>query len=305
MTLDKKEIKAVKAKKDATGIVITAIAYIFVGLFAICCLLPFLMIISASFSSETAITTEGMGIFPRDFTTEAYGILFRTPRYLLGSYAVTITMTVGGTALGLFIISMTGYALQRKDFPFRNGISFFIYFTTLFSAGLAPTYLWMVNTLQLKNSYLAVFLPLLMTPWLIFLMKNFIKSIPHEITESGKIDGANDFRIFLTLVLPNLKPALATVGLFLALQYWNEWYNTMLYISNKDYQPLQYYLYKIINQAQALRQSVAGNQVSIENLPSNTLKMATAIVATGPVILFYPFVQKYFIAGMTVGAVKG
>jgi len=276
-----------------------------VGLFAICCLLPFLMIISASFSSETAITTDGMGIFPKNFTLEAYKILFRTPKYLVGSYVVTIGMTLGGTALGLFIISMTGYALQRKDFPFRNGISFFIYFTTLFSAGLAPTYLWMVNTLGMKNNYLAVFLPLLMTPWLIFLMKNFIKSIPHEITESGKIDGANDFRIFLTLVLPNLKPALATVGLFLALQYWNEWYNTMLYLSNKDYQPLQYYLYKIINQAQALRQSVAGNQVSIENLPSNTLKMATAIVATGPVILFYPFVQKYFIAGMTVGAVKG
>jgi len=305
MILDKKEIQAVKSKKDASGIIISIIAYIFVGLFAICCLLPFLMIISASFSSETAITTDGMGIFPKNFTLEAYKILFRTPKYLVGSYVVTIGMTLGGTALGLFIISMTGYALQRKDFPFRNGISFFIYFTTLFSAGLAPTYLWMVNTLGMKNNYLAVFLPLLMTPWLIFLMKNFIKSIPHEITESGKIDGANDFRIFLTLVLPNLKPALATVGLFLALQYWNEWYNTMLYLSNKDYQPLQYYLYKIINQAQALRQSVAGNQVSIENLPSNTLKMATAIVATGPVILFYPFVQNYFIAGMTVGAVKG
>lgn len=304
MVLEKKKSDTVKSR-DVSGVIITIIAYIFVGLFAICCLLPFLMILSASFSTENSITTQGMGIFPKEFSLETYKLLFKQPKQLMGSYGVTILMTVCGTGLGLFIISMTGYALQRKDFPYRNGISFFIYFTTLFSAGLAPTYLWMVNSLQLKNNYLAVFLPLLMSPWLIFLMKNFITSIPHEITESGKIDGANDFRIFLTLVLPNLKPALATVGLFLALSYWNEWYNTMLYLGNQVYQPLQYYLYKIINQAQSLRNSVAGGTVSLEDLPSNTLKMATAIVATGPVILFYPFVQKYFIAGMTVGAVKG
>jgi len=215
-------------------------------------------------------------------------------------------MTVSGTALGLFIISMAGYVLQRKDFPFRNQISFFIYFTTLFSAGLAPTYLWITQYLNLKDSYFAVFLQLLMSPWLIVLMKNFAKSVPFEITESGKIDGAGDFRIFRSLVLPMLKPALATIGLFLALGYWNEWYQSMLYLTSKvAYKPLQYYLYAIVNQAAAMKSSMAGNNVSTGALPTQTIKMATALVATGPIILLYPFVQKYFISGITVGAVKG
>ena len=181
---------------------------------------------------------------------------------------------------------MAGYALQRKDFPFRNGISFFVYFTSLFQAGLAPYYLLMVQTYHLKDSYLAVLLPLLMSPWLIILMKNFVKSIPHEITESGKIDGAGDFRIFVSLILPMLKPALATIGLFLALGYWNEWYQSSLFLSsNVKIIPLQFNLYRVVNE--------------------ETLKMATACLATGPIVLLYPFVQKYFIGGITVGAVKG
>jgi multiple sugar transport system permease protein/putative aldouronate transport system permease protein len=137
-------------------------------------------------------------------------------------------------------------------------------------------------------------------------MKNFAKSVPYEITESGKIDGAGDFRIFVSLVLPMLKPALATVGLFLALGYWNEWYNSMLYLGGSvTYKPLQYYLYCIINQANALRSSLAGANVVVTSLPSNTLKMATAVIATGPIIFLYAFVQKYFISGLTVGSVKG
>jgi ABC-type glycerol-3-phosphate transport system permease component len=215
-------------------------------------------------------------------------------------------MTFCGTLLGLFIISMTGYALQRKDFPFRNGISFYIYFTTLFQGGLVPYYILVTKYMHLKDNYLAVFLPLLMTPWLIILMKNFIKSIPSEITESGKIDGAGDIKIFVKLILPMLKPALATIGLFLALNYWNEWYQSMLFLSAKvEYRPLQYHLYKIINEVQALRNSVAATVTQVTSLPLETLKMATAVVATGPIIFLYPFVQKYFIAGITVGAVKG
>ena len=144
-----------------------------------------------------------------------------------------------------------------------------------------------------------------MSPWLIFLMKNFIRQIPFEITESGKIDGAGDFRIYISLVLPMLKPALATVGLFLALGYWNEWYNSMLYLQNASYYPLQYYLYRIVNLAAYLKQSMAGANVVIGSMPTNTIKMSTAVLATGPIIFVYPFIQKYFITGMTVGAVKG
>nr|WP_314461211.1 carbohydrate ABC transporter permease [uncultured Clostridium sp.] len=282
------------------------ISYLCVSIFTIVCILPFLLILSASFSTESVISREGFGLFPKGFTFAAYSWVFRYPKMILGSYGVTIVMTVCGTGLGLFLIAMTGYALQRQDFPFRNVLSFFIYFTTLFSAGMAPTYIWVSRYLHLKGSYLAVFLQLLMTPWLIILMKNFAKSVPFEITESGKMDGAGDFTIFQVLIFPMLKPALATVGLFLALGYWNEWYQSSLYLgSSVAYKPLQYYLYNIINTANALKGSVAGANVSITALPSNTLKMATAVVATGPIVFLYPFVQKYFITGISIGAVKG
>lgn len=291
---------------DRSDIVLQIISYAGVSAFALFCIIPFVLILSASLSSEASIMQSGFGILPRDFSLTAYEYIFKAPRQLIGSYVVTITMTVCGTAIGLFIISMTGYALHRKDFPFRNHISFFIYFTTLFSAGLAPTFLWIARDLGLRGSYLAVFLQLLMTPWLIILMKNFMRTVPYEIVESGKVDGAGDFRIFAQLCLPMMKPALATIGLFLALSYWNEWYLSSLYLgSTVEFKPLQYHLYNIINTANALRNSVAGSNVSITNLPSNSLKMASAILAIGPILLLYPFIQKYFVTGLTVGAVKG
>lgn len=293
-------------KLERSDYVLRGISYLTISLFALFCLLPFVLIVSASFSSESEIMKSGFGLLPKGFTFTAYEYIFKAPGQIIGSYVVTIIMTVTGTAVGLLIISMTGYALYRPDFRFRNQISFFIYFTTLFSAGLAPTFLWIGRTLDLRGNYLAVWLPLLMTPWLIILMKSFMRTVPFEIVESGKIDGAGDFRIFWQLALPMMKPALATVGLFLALGYWNEWYLSSLYLgSTVEFKPLQYQLYNVINTANALRNSVAGSNVSITDLPSNTLKMASAVVATGPILLLYPFVQKYFVSGITVGAVKG
>ena len=201
---------------------------------------------------------------------------------------------------------MTGYALQRPDFQFRNGIAFYIYFTTLFSGGLVPFYILITKHLHLRDNYLAVLLPSLMGPWVIILMKNFMKSIPHSITESAKIDGAGDFSIFLHLILPLSKPALATIGLFQALWYWNDWYYAMLFLSpNVKYRPLQLFLYNTITLADFIRNSAASSNIPPQDIPLETMKMATAVLATGPVILFYPFVQKYFIKGITVGAVKG
>jgi len=302
----KKSVHKNKIKLDRSDMIVRGFAYTFISIFSLLCVFPFILMISTSFSTEKLITKTGFALIPKGFTTFAYDILLKDPKQLVGAYVVTIAMTVAGTFLGLFIISMTGYALQRKDFPFRNQISFYIYFTTLFSGGLVPFYLLVTKYLGLKDNYLAVFLPLLMSPWLIILMKNFIKSIPFEITESGKIDGAGDITIFVKLILPMLKPALATIGLFIALGYWNEWYNSMLFLSPKvEYRPLQYQLYKIINYVNSLKNSVAGANVPVTSLPLETLKMATAVVATGPIILLYPFVQKYFIAGITVGAVKG
>lgn len=293
-------------KLDKSDLVLQAISYVAIVLFALFCLLPFIMMLSASFSSEAEIRRSGFGLLPKDLSLTAYEWIFKAPKQVIGSYIVTIVMTVTGTAIGLFVIAMTGYALNRRDFPFRDHISFFIYFTTLFSAGLAPTFLWVARDLGLRGSYLAVFLQLLMSPWLIILMKNFMRTVPYEIVESGKVDGAGDFRIFAQLCLPMMKPALATIGLFLALSYWNEWYLSSLYLgSTVEFKPLQYHLYNVINTANALRNSVAGSNVSITDLPSNTLKMASAIVATGPILLLYPFVQKYFVSGITIGAVKG
>ncbi len=295
-----------KIKLDISDRIIRGVTYVIVTLFSIACIIPFWMVIASSFSSEEAIRRTGFTLWPSDFSLFSYELLFRSPDQMVGAYVVTIGLAVVGTLIGLFIISMTGYALQRKDFPFRNHIMFYIYFTSLFSAGLVPFYLLIKQTLNLADTYWAILLPLLMSPWLIVLMKNFVKAIPHEITESGKIDGAGDFRIFWNLILPSMKPALATIGLFLALAYWNEWYYSSLFLSSKvTYRPLQYHLYNVINKVASLKNSIAGSKVVVEDLPGETLKMATATIATGPIILLYPFVQKYFVAGLTVGSVKG
>ncbi len=293
-------------KRTFSDIFIEQLAIFLVIIFTALCVLPFLLIVSTSFSAEDVVRKNGFALLPQAPTLDAYKMIFKNGGVILGSYVVTILITGIGTIFGLGIISMTGYALNRKDFPLRNGISFFIYFASLFSAGLAPYYLLMVKVYHLKDNYLAILLPLLMSPWLIILMKNYVKSVPYELTEAGKIDGAGDFTIFVQLILPMLKPALATIGLFLALGYWNEWYQSSLFLSARiNYKPLQYMLYQIANQAAYLKNSIAGAYVDFSDFPQETLKMATAVVATGPIVLVYPFVQKYFIAGITVGAVKG
>ena len=294
-----------KVKLGTSDKIIRGFGYVFLTLYSICCIIPFIIIVITSFTSESVIREEGVQFLPKDITLTAYDMVTKSGG-IWWSYVVTILLTVIGTGIGLSIIAMTGYALQRKDFPFRNGISFFIYFTSLFQAGLAPYYLLMTQTYHLKDNYLAVLLPLLMSPWLIILMKNFVKSIPHEITESGKIDGAGDMRIFVSLILPMLKPALATIGLFLALGYWNEWYQSSLFLSSRvAVKPLQFTLYEIVNKTDALKNSVAGQFINLADIPQESVKMANAVLATGPIVMLYPFVQKYFISGITVGAVKG
>ncbi len=299
------EMTGVKVKLGVSDIIIRSTGYVIITLYALACIFPFLIIVGSSFTSELSLRSDGVQLIPKEFSLKAYEMVCASGA-IWKSYLLTIILTLVGTLVGLAIISMTGYALQRKDFPFRNAISFYIYFTSLFSAGLAPYYLLMVQTYKLKDSYLAVLFPLMMSPWLIILMKNFVKAIPHEITESGKIDGAGDMKIFTALILPMLKPALATIGLFLALGYWNEWYQSSLFLSSKiDVKPLQYTLYEVVNKMDALKNSVAGQYVTLADIPTETVKMANAVLATGPIIFLYPFIQKYFISGITVGAVKG
>ena len=294
-----------KIRQDMGGVALQVLCYLLVGIFALICLFPFVLMITSSFMNEREILTEGFKLIPSEFDTSAYEFLFKHPQKLIDAYGITILITVCGTAIGLFIMSMTGYVLNRKDCKYRNVVSFFIYFTTLFSGGLIPSYILMVSYLKLKDNVLALILPGLISAWSIFLMRNFMKAIPDSLYESATIDGAGDFRIYWQIFLPLAIPSLATVGLFLALGYWNEWYNAMLYIQTPSKYPLQYFLQKMVNQANVQQLISQGMQIDLSELPTQSIKMATAVVATGPVILFYPFVQRYFVSGLTVGAVKG
>lgn len=303
-----KNINKIKTGKDV--IALNIIAYTFCGLIALICLIPFIMIISGSFSSESAITQNGFSLLPQDFSLEAYKTVFKDPLVVFRAYGTTIGLTIVGTAAGLLLQTMTAYVLSRKDFEWRNKFSFFFYFTTLFSGGLVPYYILMTQTLKLRDSYLALLLPLLFSVYNLLIMKSYIMGIPDSLIEAAKIDGCGEFRTLFQIVLPLIKPALATVGLFIALAYWNDWYNAMLYIKDTNKYPLQYFLYQQVNDIEAYKKLLANNAagsaaVSAISLPTQSLKMALTIVVTGPIVLAYPLVQKYFVQGITIGAVKG
>lgn len=302
-------IKSPEVRRKPAGrdkMVLSIIGYVTLTILAIFCIFPFILVISSSLSEESAIIEKGFQIFPTAFSTEAYSLLFKYPAEMLRAYGVTISVTAIGTIVGLFLTSMTAYVLSRRDFKWRSRFSFFFFFTTLFSGGLVPWYLMIINYLHLKDTLLVLILPMMMNVFYIIVMKSFMSSIPDAITESAKIDGAGDFRIFMQLIVPLSKPALATIGLFIALAYWNDWYNALLFISKSELMPLQYYLYKMLGNMDGMRKAMmASGAVVNTDLPTESLKMAMTIVATGPILLAYPFIQKYFVTGLTIGAVKG
>ena len=276
-------------------------------IFAVFCLLPFWSILSSSLSTEISVIRHGVSLFPREFSASAYQFIFKSPWKIIRSYGVTAMVTAAGSLLGLLCISMTAYVLYRKDFKYRNVFAFGFYFTQLFSGGLIPFYILVVQYLQLKDSYLALILPPLMNAWYIILFRNFLNSVPDSLVESAKIDGAGDFRIYTQIILPLSTPGLATVGLFLALGFWNDWYHALLFINTRDKFPLQFLLFEILRSAEYVARilSQTGNVMSSGTMPTETVKMATAMVVTGPIILLYPIIQKYYVKGITIGAVKG
>jgi putative aldouronate transport system permease protein len=281
------------------------LSYIVLTIFAVFCILPLWLVLVGSFSSDLSIVRNGYSLIPREFSLEAYKFLFTFPQDILRAYVVSIGVTVVGTLLGLFLISMAGYVLQRNDLKHRNKISFFIYFTTIFQGGLIPWYILVVNYLHLDDTYIILILVGLASPFLIILMRSFIKaSIPNEMMESAKIDGAGDFKIYYSIVLPLAKPALATVGLFLALNYWNDWFSVSLFIEDKTKYNLQFFMYNLLTQAQVISQLVTSNTSTIR-VPSETAKLAISVIAIGPIVLLYPFLQRFFVKGLTLGAVKG
>ena len=286
-------------------LVFKAVGYPLIFLFAAVCLIPFLIVIGSSFTAESYIIRNGYSILPKEWSIESYATIFRSPMAIIRAYGVTIFVTIAGTVLSVFLNTMAGYVLQRKDFEWRNKLSFFYFFTTLFSGGLMPWYIMCVKYLHLKDSIWAMILPGIVSVWNILLVKGFVAGIPFEMTESAKIDGAGDFSIFLRLIWPLSKPVIATIGLFTALTYWNDWYNSMLFINNDHLYSLQYQLYKLLNDARVLRQLASEAGIVVDTVPIESMKMALTVVVTGPIVLLYPFVQRYFIKGLTLGAVKG
>lgn len=294
-----------KVKLSLSSKIFYVLAYVCVGLMALICIIPFIVLISGSFTSENYIRTQGYSLFINEFSTKAYELIFRNPITVFRAYGISILITGVGTILGTLLITMTAYVICRKDFKYRNYFSFFFYFTTLFNGGMVSTYIFYIQYLRLKDSLWALILPGLFNVFYLLIMRSFVNTIPPSLIEASKIDGAGEYRIFFQVVFPLLKPGLATVGLFMALGYWNDWYNAMLYINSNVKFPLQYMLYNLLQQTQALARIASQSGISVADLPSNSLKMAMAIVATGPILLVYPFVQKYFVKGITVGSVKG
>ena len=292
----------------ADEVLFRVIGYAFLTLFGLVCVLPFYMIVISSFASEESIIRHGFRLIPESFSLEAYRILFQNPPRIIQAYGNTIFVTITGTLLSLLMSTLTGYVLSRKDFDLRNGFSFYFFFTTLFSGGLTPWYILCTRYLHFKNSYWGLIVPMMFSVWNMMIAKNYMKGIPYEMTESAKLDGASELTIYLRLYLPVSLPLLATLGLFSALGYWNDWYYSMLFNIDPRYQSLQYFLHETLNSAQALKQLVStGNSSLAANivLPSNSMKMAMTCIVTGPIILLYPLLQRYFVKGMTVGAVKG
>lgn len=289
-------------KKDSK---IEIISYIFVGIFVLLCIIPFLVVISISLSSEDSILKFGYSIIPKVFSADAYRVLFKNPGTILQSYKITIFITVVGTVLSLFIGSMFAYAISRRDFKLSSCLSFFIYFTMLFSGGLVPTYMLISKYLNLSNTVWAIILPLCIGQWNIFLLKSFFKSVPFEIIEAAKIDGASEYSAFFRVVLPIARSGVATVGVFVVLTYWNDWYNAMLYLTNPSLYTLQYLLQCIMQRLDFLQTASRSGMVITDTAPSESLRMATCVVAAGPMIFVFLIFQRYFVKGITVGAVKG
>ncbi len=293
-----------KKKKSNDAVIMDIIVYTVITIFCLFCLIPFIMLIATSFETEINILRDGYKLWPSKFTTEAYRTIFRTGQ-IFKAYGVTIFITIIGTLLSMTVTVLLAYPLSLKKLKYRTQVTFFIYFTMLFNGGLVPTYLLISKYLNLRNNIWVLIIPVLLNPWNMFMMKNFFRSIPEELSEAAYIDGANDLKILTKVILPVSVPGIATISLFYALSYWNQWYNAMLYIDNKNLYPLQYYIMNLTRSIDSIKEMARMTGQAFASLPSNSIRMATAVVTIGPVIFFYPFVQKYFTSGIMVGSIKG
>lgn len=290
-------------KNQSKGMII--FAYVMAIAFSICCIIPLINVIMISVSSEASIKEFGYRLIPDSYSFAAYKTLFESPGTVINAYGVTILTTIAGTVIGVLIGGQYAYALTRQSFILKRQMAFYIYFTMLFSGGVVPTYILVTQYLHMKNSILALIIPYMVSQYNIFLIRTFFQSIPHSLYEAAKIDGAGEYTILYKIIYPMSTGIIATVTLFTALSFWNSWYPCLLYINDSKLYSLQYMLYVVLGRIQFLNLSIASGLVSADTVPEDSLRMATCIVAIGPLIVAFPFFQKYFVKGVSVGAVKG
>ena len=282
------------------------IAYAIVGIFGLICLYPLLLTVTVSFTPEDVINKDGFRLIPRTFTLDTYTYIFaHSGTRILKSYGVTILVTVVGTLGSMLVTCMIAYAISLKEMKYRNVIAFICNFTSIFSAGLIPWYVVCSNWYGLRNNILALILPPLFAVWNMFLMRTYFKAISPSLYDAAKIDGAGHWTIFFRIALPLSVTALLTVGLMYALSYWNDWWHALMFIDDRDLYPLQYYMYSIVSNVNAVSSGriPAGAAANIR-LPAETVKMAVTIITIGPILFGYPFIQRYFVKGIMTGAVK-
>lgn len=276
-------------------------------LLTLACVVPLLLVVGISFTEESTLLAEGYHLIPRKFSLDAYKFVFTGATSVLQAYGVTIFVTVAGTFLHLLCMSMLAYGLTREEVTARNALSLFVYIPVLFNGGLVPYYMLITKYLHLKNTIWVLVITQLVSATNVLIFRNFFKSIPNSLVEAARIDGAGEIRTFFKIVLPLSKPSLASIGLFVAIAYWNDWMTCSLYIENPKLQTLQYMLQSLMSNIQYLIMNADVSQSAqnaLSNLPNEGVRMATCVLAVGPIIFLYPLLQKYFASGLTVGAVK-
>lgn len=292
-----------KIKYSVEDRIFSAFTYIFCGLFTLACFIPFWMVFINSFALETDIQVHGYRFLFTEFTFDSYKYIFNG-KQVYSSYMVTIFNTVVGTILALLLTSSYSYVISHRKVKYGNFLSFMTYFTMILGSGLVGFYLLIGHWLHLKDTIWAMILPYMLNPFYAFILVSFFRSLPYEIYESATVDGANDILIYFKIILPISKPALATCGLFYALQFWNDWYLALLFINKEKFHPLQMMIRTLMSNINA-SSYVGGSTNYMVITPSEGIKLATVCLTIGPIILLYPLAQKYFVKGMTVGAVKG
>lgn len=283
-------------------------AHILMICIAVCCIAPFALLIMSSFTEESSLIANGYSFFPKEFSTYAYTYLLSDSRAMLRAYGISILVTAVGTFLNLVFTILYAYPLSRKDLPGRNFFAFFLFFTMLFSGGLVPSYIMWTRTFHIQNTIFALLIPnLLMSAFNVIMMRTYFTSnVPDAVIEAARIDGASEFKILYGIVLPMATPILATIGLLVGLGYWNDWTNGLYYINDDKLYSVQVLLTNIQRNMESLKQSMAsGGNISTAQLPSTSVRMAIAVLGVLPIMVIYPFVQRYFVKGIAIGAVKG